>query len=79
MPVVALYGPTVEAFGYYPALPSSKTVERNLACRPCSRNGARPCPKGTQECLTVISVDDVESAVLDLLTGTGNAKRVLSS
>jgi heptosyltransferase-2 len=79
VPVVALFGPTVETFGYYPALVTSKTIERNLPCRPCSRNGARPCPKTTQECMTEIGVDAVESAVLDLLTGTGSARRVLQS
>jgi heptosyltransferase-2 len=78
VPVVALFGPTVETFGYFPGLAQSKTVERDLPCRPCSRNGARPCPKGTQECLTGIDVDAVETAVLDMLTGTGSARYVLN-
>lgn len=79
VPVVALFGPTVETFGYYPALAQSKTVERDLPCRPCSRNGGRPCPKGTQECLTGIDVDTVETAVLDMLSRTGSARYVLTS
>jgi heptosyltransferase-2 len=79
VPAVALFGPTVEAFGYYPALPASKTVETDISCRPCSRNGARPCPRGTQECMTGIGVDTVESAVLDMLTGTGISRRVPTS
>src|SRR5213075_725715 len=33
VPVVALFGPTVESFGYYPSLAQSRTVERRLACR----------------------------------------------
>jgi lipopolysaccharide heptosyltransferase II len=77
VPVVGLFGPTVEAFGYYPALSQSKTVERDLSCRPCSRNGGRPCPKGTQECLTGIDVDTVETAVLDMLANAGKTRRVL--
>jgi heptosyltransferase-2 len=66
VPVVALFGPTVDAFGYFPSLPSSRVIERRLACRPCSRNGATPCPKRTGECLTRIPVDAVAHAVATL-------------
>jgi heptosyltransferase-2 len=76
VPVVALFGPTVEAFGYYPSLPASKVIERSLPCRPCSRNGRRPCPRGTQECLTGIPVDWVEEALWDLLEKRGPARYV---
>ena len=79
VPVVALFGPTVETFGYYPSLASSKTVERSMTCRPCSRNGSRPCPKGNQECMTGIDVDTVESAVLDMLSESGPARYTLTS
>jgi heptosyltransferase-2 len=77
VPVLALFGPTVEAFGYYPSLPRSKVCERDLSCRPCSRNGSRPCPKGTQECLTGIGVDDVENIFLDLLREEGPPRYIL--
>jgi heptosyltransferase-2 len=63
VPVVALFGPTVRAFGYAPSLPASTVVERRLACRPCSRNGAAPCPKRTYECLERIRVEDVVDAL----------------
>jgi heptosyltransferase-2 len=75
-PVIALFGPTVEAFGYYPSLPRSKVIERSIGCRPCSRNGRRPCPRGTQECLTGIPVDWVEEALWDLLEERGPARYV---
>jgi heptosyltransferase-2 len=77
VPVLALFGPTVEAFGYYPSLPRSKVCERDLSCRPCSRNGSRSCPKGTQECLVEIQVDDVESVLLDLLREEGPSRYIL--
>jgi heptosyltransferase-2 len=76
-PVVGVFGPTVEGFGYYPALEASRTVERSLACRPCSRNGAVPCPRGTHECMTGITVDAVESALASLLDGSGPRRIVL--
>jgi len=69
VPVVALYGPTVESFGYYPSLPRSRTIEFELSCRPCSRNGATPCLRGTHECMSAIDVDTVEAAASDLLAG----------
>ncbi len=67
--VVALFGPTVHAFGYAPSLDRSVTLERAIACRPCSRNGAPPCPKRTYECLEKIRADDVLRAVLNPSAG----------
>jgi len=77
VPVLALFGPTVEAFGYYPSLARSKVCERDLSCRPCSRNGSRPCPLKTQECLKKIQVDDVEDVLLDLLREEGPPRYIL--
>ncbi len=70
-PVVAVFGPTVEAFGYYPALAASRVVALDLECRPCSRNGGRDCPIGTHECMAGIDVGAVESAVKYCLRETG--------
>jgi heptosyltransferase-2 len=77
VPAVVLFGPTVESFGYYPSLPGSKVVERELGCRPCSRNGSRPCIRGTRECLAEIGVDTVEAAVLEMASGTGPRRYVV--
>ncbi len=65
-PVLALFGPTVRAFGYFPLLPGSRVLERELACRPCSRNGRRPCWRGDLACLAEISPDAVLAALLAL-------------
>jgi heptosyltransferase-2 len=77
VPVVALFGPTVEAFGYFPSLPQSRVIERRLACRPCSRNGATPCPKGTVECLTAITPDQVAQSVATLFDEATTRRVVL--
>jgi heptosyltransferase-2 len=77
VPVIALFGPTVEAFGYYPSLGASRVVERDISCRPCSRNGSRRCPKGTQECLTAIPVEPVAEAFADLVEGRDNQRYVV--
>lgn len=50
-PVLAFFGPTVRAFGYFPRLPRSRVLEQSLDCRPCSRNGKRPCHRGDLACL----------------------------
>ena len=62
-PVLALFGPTVRAFGYFPLLPNSRVLERELGCRPCSRNGRRPCWRGDLACLAEISPDAVLAAL----------------
>ncbi len=62
-PVIALFGPTVREFGYYPRLEESVSLEVDLECRPCSRNGARPCPLGTRECLRSIDAESVMQRV----------------
>jgi len=77
VPAVGLFGPTVREFGYAPALAASKTVERDLPCRPCSRNGAAPCVRGTNECLAAIEPSDVAPVVLDMLHGRGEKRAVL--
>lgn len=77
VPAVGLFGPTVRAFGYAPALESSHTVERNLACRPCSRNGSRPCPRRRQICLD-IEAAVVEAAVLEAMRGNGTRHHVVA-
>lgn len=72
-PVVALFGPTVRAFGYFPVLPASRVLETYLDCRPCSRNGKRPCHRGDLACLADISAAEVWEAVGPLLTVSGEA------
>lgn len=70
-PVVAFFGPTVRQFGYYPRLPRSRALERSLGCRPCSRNGARPCPYGTKECLVAIPPREAFEALDDAVAESG--------
>lgn len=77
VPVVGLFGPTVREFGYFPSLPHSRTIERRLACRPCSRNGATPCPKGTVECLRQIPPHAVVGALTTLFDESAPRRIVL--
>ncbi len=65
-PVVALFGPTVEAFGFFPYRARSRVLERDLPCRPCSRMGGPACPLGHHDCLRGILPDAVQAALAAL-------------
>ena len=58
-PVVALFGPTVPAFGFVPHGPGHQVVETSLDCRPCSAHGGNRCPIGTHDCMRGITVEQV--------------------
>lgn len=67
-PTIALMGPA--PFGF-PSRPSTKILERNLACRPCSKHGQGPCVNSNyHECLKSISPDEVSVGLRHLLGAT---------
>jgi len=61
--VVALFGPTVRQFGFFPYRSPATVLELALACRPCSAQGGPACPLGHHRCLREISVESVLGAV----------------
>lgn len=66
-PVVALFGPTVRQFGFFPYQAKSVVLERPLDCRPCSAMGSRRCPLGHHRCLDDLAPGDVAAAALGLV------------
>jgi heptosyltransferase-2 len=66
-PVVALFGPTVRAFGFFPYRARAVVLERDLECRPCSSHGSARCPLGHHRCLTEITPDEVGQTLHQLL------------
>jgi len=66
-PVVALFGPTVEPFGFFPYTKRAAVLERDLSCRPCSAMGTERCPLGHHRCLQDILPDQVADAVQRLV------------
>jgi heptosyltransferase-2 len=63
-PVVAVFGPTVPAFGFGPRGARDRVVEHPaLACRPCSAHGPQVCPLGHHRCMQELSVESVAAAV----------------
>src|SRR3989475_12172688 len=61
-PVVALFGPTVEQFGFFPYRARAAVLQRDLDCRPCSAMGSARCPMGHHRCLVDISPEEVVAA-----------------
>jgi lipopolysaccharide heptosyltransferase II len=68
--VVAIFGPTVRQFGFYPPAETSTVIEQNdLPCRPCSHIGLPRCPKGHFRCMNDTSIERVVSAARPYLEG----------
>lgn len=63
-PVVALFGPTVQPFGFFPYTSRARVMELALPCRPCSSKGSARCPLGHHRCLGDLGPDLVFDAVL---------------
>lgn len=58
-PTIALFGPTVPAFGFAPVAEGSLVLEESLDCRPCSIHGSKHCPIKTHDCLQRIAGEAV--------------------
>ncbi len=67
VPVVAMFGPTVERFGFFPRGPRSLVLEVDVDCRPCGLHGHRQCPKGHHECMKRIMPEQAWQAVRKVL------------
>ena len=67
-PVVALFGPTVREFGFFPYTKAARVVELDLSCRPCSSKGGPRCPLGHHRCLHDLGPEVVYSAVSESLS-----------
>jgi lipopolysaccharide heptosyltransferase II len=71
VPVVAIFGPTVQEFGFYPFQACAEVVSAELACRPCSTKGSRRCPRGHHQCMQQVTVAQVYAAAHTVWGGHG--------
>jgi len=62
-PVVALFGPTVQPFGFFPYTPRATVLELSMSCRPCTSKGGSRCPLGHHRCLRDITPELVHEAL----------------
>jgi len=65
--VIAIFGPTVRNFGFYPFRQRDIVIEIALPCRPCGKHGHNACPKKHFSCMKDITPDIVLKAVNELL------------
>ncbi|MCB9368108.1 MAG: glycosyltransferase family 9 protein [Calditrichaeota bacterium] len=63
---VALFGPTVEEFGFFPFRGRSIVLQQQLACRPCSAFGADKCPLHHHNCMRLTTPDNVMQALREV-------------
>ena len=63
-PLIAIFGSTVEEFGFFPNNPNAITIEnKGLYCRPCSHIGRTTCPEKHFKCMKEIK----PKTILDLI------------
>jgi lipopolysaccharide heptosyltransferase II len=62
-PVIALFGPTVRPFGFFPYTDRARVLELSLGCRPCTSKGGSRCPLGHHRCLRDMSPERVYEAL----------------
>lgn len=67
IPSLVLLGPTSREMGCLPFHPMSQVIEKQLWCRPCSKNGQAPCIRKKRYCLERISPEEVFQAAVGLL------------
>lgn len=63
--VIALFGPTVEQFGFFPFRGQSEVIQTDLNCRPCSAFGGSKCPLGHHNCMNHLTPEAVKAATLE--------------
>lgn len=74
-PIVAIFGPTIPAFGFAPTGPADVVVEHPaMPCRPCSPHGPQVCPLGHHHCMRQLTPDQVAGAVRRVLATRGAAR-----
>ncbi len=63
-PLIAIFGSTVEEFGFFPNNPNAIAIEnKGLYCRPCSHIGRTSCPEKHFKCMMEIK----PKKILDLI------------
>jgi lipopolysaccharide heptosyltransferase II len=66
--IVALFGPTVRQFGFFPFGTVSTVIEHpTLPCRPCTHIGLPECPQGHFRCMRELASETVLNAATELL------------
>jgi len=72
--VIAIFGSTVQEFGFFPQGTEHNVIERaDVPCRPCTHIGQASCPQGHFRCMKDITVNEVFTAAEQMLLHTVHA------
>ncbi|MBK8945504.1 MAG: lipopolysaccharide heptosyltransferase II [Ignavibacteriae bacterium] len=66
--VIAIFGPTVKNFGFYPYRENDKILEVELDCRPCGKHGGSKCPLDHFKCMLELKPEFVYQKIKEKLT-----------
>lgn len=67
--VIAIFGATVPAFGFYPYGESDVVFEiKSLDCRPCGIHGSSKCPIKTFDCMLRINEKEIYRTALKMMS-----------
>ncbi len=66
-PQIAIFGGTHPRLGFAPLNDKAIILSADLECQPCSLHGKKKCPKGTFECMKLITPEMVETKLKELL------------
>jgi heptosyltransferase-2 len=65
LPIIALFGSTVPAFGFTPYRTEYKICEVQLKCRPCSHIGKDSCKYGHFNCMKLLTPEAVLAKIIE--------------
>lgn len=70
--ILAIFGPTVEKFGFFPWSKNSEVFQvEGLECRPCSIHGGDSCPKKHFKCMLDIKPETIIERIEKILESEG--------
>lgn len=62
--IIAIFGPTIEKFGFFPWSKNSEVFQvEGLKCRPCSLHGSNSCPKKHFKCMREIKPEIILQSI----------------
>jgi len=75
VPLIAIFGSTVEELGFFPSGPQATVIENSgLSCRPCSHIGRSHCPKEHFRCMQEVTPDIIWHAFQEKMAVTSKKR-----
>lgn len=66
IPLLALFGPTSQEWGFFPVGNNAYILQKNVSCRPCSLHGKQKCTQ-KESCLQKISNEEILAKIENIL------------